>query len=105
MINIYDDSLPTEEVRDLPSFLWVLRHTTRLKYDDGYLLGHAKPIFDMDLVRGVFSHAQVTCVNMSGEDDVFSFLFTIFRNFVYSLIRLFSLLFLSFFLVIGNHYQ
>ncbi|XP_069973430.1 uncharacterized protein [Penaeus vannamei] len=66
MINFYDDLLPAEEERDLPPFLWVLRHTTRLSQGAGYLMGKSKPIFDMDVTRGVFSHAQVTCVNLTG---------------------------------------
>nr|XP_027207002.1 uncharacterized protein LOC113800434 [Penaeus vannamei] len=64
MINFYEDLPPVEEVRDLPPFLWVLRHTARLKEDPAFVTGHSKPIFDMDFARGVFSHAPVTCVGM-----------------------------------------
>ncbi|XP_042874684.1 uncharacterized protein LOC122254894 [Penaeus japonicus] len=62
MNTFYDDLPPTEEAQDLPPFLWVLRHTTRLQQYAPFQTGFTKPIFDMDVARGVFSHAHVTCV-------------------------------------------
>lgn len=70
----YDDLPPTEEAQDIPTTLWVLRHTLRFKKDEPQDTRNTKPIFDMDVTRGAFSHAQVTCVDVIGKDDFFSLL-------------------------------
>lgn len=59
----YDDLVPEGEVASLPEYLWVLRHTRRLKENLMPTPGKYKTLYDMDFVRGVFSHGYLTCVN------------------------------------------
>ncbi|XP_045115112.1 uncharacterized protein LOC123506833 [Portunus trituberculatus] len=58
----YSNIGPGREAADLPDSLWALRHTHRqAEHMKRPGSGKFKPIFDMNVVRGVFSHGPVLC--------------------------------------------
>lgn len=60
----YENLEPSQEAKDLPKYLWALRHTERqAKPNEPPTSGQFKPIFDMNAVRGVFSHGTLLCVS------------------------------------------
>ena len=62
----YSNLEPSKEAANLPAYLWALRHTKRqAKHFSNPPPGRFKPIFDMNVVRGVFSHGSLLC--LSGE--------------------------------------
>ncbi|XP_042229363.1 uncharacterized protein LOC121871232 [Homarus americanus] len=57
----HDDLQPQGESAKLPEYLWSLRHTRRLVQDLKVFPGKYKSLFDMNTVRGIFSHDVLLC--------------------------------------------
>lgn len=54
---------PVEEAAALPDHLWMLRHTQRqAKPVVNASAGCFKALYDMNVVRGVFSHGTLLCL-------------------------------------------
>lgn len=60
----FDNLPPAKEAAELPDYLWMLRHIQRqAKPIPNPNPGHFKPIYDMNVVRGVFSHGTILCIS------------------------------------------
>lgn len=57
----YSDLEPLREIAHLPAYLWVFRHTRRLVEDLEFKYGRVRPVFDTNIVRGVFAHGCLFC--------------------------------------------
>ncbi|XP_069949214.1 uncharacterized protein [Cherax quadricarinatus] len=58
----YNDLKPSQsEVTDVPEDFWYLRHTLTKVKDRNINTGFYKTLYDMDTVRGVFSHGPLVC--------------------------------------------
>lgn len=57
----YDDLEPQGESTLIPKYLWMLRHRRRPTANLKPTPGKYKAIYDMDKVRGVFSHGTLVC--------------------------------------------
>ncbi|XP_037784924.1 uncharacterized protein LOC119580842 isoform X2 [Penaeus monodon] len=52
---------PAPSAASLPEYLWAMRHTKRSLEDMAVSTGKTKPVYDMDLATGLFSHDVLTC--------------------------------------------
>uniref|UniRef100_A0A0P4W3M0 Glycosyltransferase family 92 protein n=1 Tax=Scylla olivacea TaxID=85551 RepID=A0A0P4W3M0_SCYOL len=58
----YNNIGPSKETANLPDALWALRHTHRqAEHMKRPVPGKFKPIFDMNAVRGAYSHGPMLC--------------------------------------------
>lgn len=63
-IYFFENLPPVKEATELPKYLWKLRHTQREANSISHPNpGHFKPIYDMNAVRGVFSHGTILCIS------------------------------------------
>lgn len=63
-IYFFSNLPPVKEAEELPEYLWMLRHTQRqAKPVPKPSPGQFKPLYDMNVVRGVFSHGPILCVS------------------------------------------
>ncbi|KAG0692741.1 hypothetical protein GWK47_027765 [Chionoecetes opilio] len=64
----YDNLDPHEEAADVPHYLWALRHTLRqAPHETNPYPNRYKSLFDMNTVRGIYSHTTLVC--LSGPCD------------------------------------
>ncbi|XP_069164308.1 uncharacterized protein [Procambarus clarkii] len=59
--NFYNDLSPQGEAAEVPEYLWILRHTRRTVQNLGVTSVNFKALYDMNTVRGVFSHGVLVC--------------------------------------------
>ncbi|XP_037784930.1 uncharacterized protein LOC119580847 [Penaeus monodon] len=52
---------PAPSAASLPEYLWAMRHTKRSLESMAVTPGKTKPVYDMDLATGLFSHDVLTC--------------------------------------------
>ncbi|XP_069949084.1 uncharacterized protein [Cherax quadricarinatus] len=57
----YNDVEPPASTRDLPQYLYMMRHILRTKEDLPISSGTYKAIYDMDYTTGVSSHVVISC--------------------------------------------
>ncbi|XP_042877223.1 uncharacterized protein LOC122256526 [Penaeus japonicus] len=55
------DLAPSPAAASLPEYLWAMRHTKRSLEGMAVTPGKTKPVYDMDLATGLFSHDVLTC--------------------------------------------
>ncbi|XP_042893380.1 uncharacterized protein LOC122267406 [Penaeus japonicus] len=55
------DLAPSPAAASLPEYLWAMRHTKRSLEGMAVSTGTTKPVYDMDLATGLFSHDVLTC--------------------------------------------